>query len=80
VLIGEFAIISTSKGNTETIRRSKMRKKAAVNGQDPAQYRDAKGAKKEVKKGNGYAINKDGSISFGKEAIFDKDDPMAEWR
>ena len=57
-----------------------MRKSSEVKGQDPAQYRCAKGAKAEVKKGNGYAINRDGSISFGKEAIANRDDPMAEWR
>lgn len=56
------------------------RKGSEVEGMDPAEYRGAKGAKKEVKEGKGYAINRDGSISFGKEAVFDKDDPMAEWR
>ena len=56
------------------------RKGSEVEGEDPAVYRDAKGAKREVEAGRGYAINKDGSISTGKEATVDKDDPMAEWR
>ena len=56
------------------------RKDSEVEGQDPAEYRDAKGVKKAVSEGRGYAINLDGSISTGKEAVADRDDPMAEWR
>ena len=40
-----------------------------VNQDDPAEYRSASGAVKEIKRGNGYRINKDGSISFGEEAL-----------
>ena len=56
------------------------RKGSEVEGQDPAKYRDAKGIKKDVSEGRGYAINHDGSISTGKEAVADRDDPMADWR
>lgn len=47
---------------------------------DKAEYRDAKGVKSDLKRGAGYAINPDGTISTGREALTDRDDPMSEWR
>ena len=47
---------------------------------DAAEYRSAKGVKSQIEKGEGYAINADGTISRGKEAALDREDPMAEYR
>ena len=47
---------------------------------DPSEYRSAAGVKADVKAGRGYAINADGTISTGREAVADRDDPMAAYR